>query len=260
MQIENLISYINNFAPLCLQEDYDNSGLVCGNITDEINSVLITIDVTEEVVDEAIKNGDNLIISHHPLLFKGIKNLLPDNYIHRALIKAIKNNIAIFSAHTNLDSVINGVNGRIADKLNLINRRILQPKTEKAEVGMGIIAQLQSPCNPMDFLEEVKKVFICERIRYSNICKSKISRVAICGGSGASLIGEALKQEADIYITGDIKYHEYFLSENKIILADIGHFESEQFTKEIFFELVTKKIPNFAVRFSEVKTNPVNYL
>jgi len=260
MQIGNLISYINKFAPLCLQEDYDNSGLVCGNITDEINSVLITIDVTEEVVDEAVKNGDNLIISHHPLLFKAIKNLLPNNYIHRSLIKAIKNNIAIFSAHTNLDSVINGVNGKIADKLNLINRRILQPKTENTNVGMGIIAQLQSPCNTMEFLKEVKKVFLCERIRYSDICKSKISKVAICGGSGASLIGEALKQEADIYITGDIKYHEYFLSENKIILADIGHFESEQFTKEIFFELVTKKIPNFAVRFSEVKTNPVNYL
>ena len=260
MQIGNLISYINDFTPLYLQEDYDNSGLICGDLSEEIKSILITIDITEEVVDEAIKNGDNLIISHHPLIFNAIKNILPNNYINRALIKAIKNNIAIFSAHTNLDSVINGVSGKMADKLNLINRRILQPKIENTKVGLGIIAYLETPCNTMSFLKKIKTTFKCERIKYTNICKPEISKVAICGGSGASLIKDALREEADIYITGDIKYHEYFISENKIILADIGHFESEQFTKEIFFELVTKKIPNFAVRFSEVKTNPVNYL
>ena len=363
MQVKELTSFIEVYAPLSLQEDYDNAGLICGDGNNEVRSVLLTTDITEAVIDEAIAGGHNLIISHHPLTLQGVKNLVPDNYVKRCLTKAIKNDLNLYSAHTNLDSVANGVSGRMADKLHLINQKVLKPSgnlfsltfytpikeaekvrnavldagagkigqysrcsfnssgegtflaernaqphvgtigtlhTEseiKTEItvpehllkqcigalvnahpyeepvwnvlrldnidpttGFGVIGELETEIASHDFLLQVKQTFGCEMIRHTDICKEKIKKVAVCGGSGAFLTKAAIAAKADIYITGDYKYHDFFNSENRLIIADIGHYESEQFTKEIFYELVTKKLSKFAVQFSKVKTNPINYL
>ena len=363
MLVKEITSLIETFAPISLQESYDNSGLLCGNFTDEVQSILLTIDITEEVIDEAIDGGHNLIISHHPLVFQGLKNFIPDSYIKRCIIKAIQHKLNIYSAHTNIDSVLHGVSGKLADKLGLINQRILQasgklfsltfytPEADAEKVrsailhcgagyignysncsfnskgsgtfqahngskpfigeinqlhtqsevrteitvpehllnqciealtathpyeepvwnivcleninpstGLGIIGELPTPIDSRTFLLQIKEAFGCSVIRHTPICTPQISKVAVCGGSGAFLTKTAIAQKADIYITGDYKYHDFFNAENKLIIADIGHYESEQFTKEIFYELVTKKIPNFAIQFSKVTTNPIQYL
>ncbi len=362
-KVKDIISLIEEVAPLSLQEDYDNAGLVCGSPESTVTSILLTTDVTEEVIDEAIAEGHNLILSHHPLIFRGLKNLLPDTYVKRCLLKAIRHNLNLYSAHTNLDAVAEGVSGRMADKLELKNRKILQPagklfslafytpaaavekvrsaifhcgaghignyshcsfnsqgegtfmaqpgahpyigkighlhteneiKTEitvpdyllsqsiqaliaahpyeepvwnvlplnnvNPVTGFGIIGELQEPTDPLVFLQKIKQIFGANAIRHTAICLPEIRKVAVCGGAGAFLTRTAIAQKADIFITGDFKYHDFFNAENKLIIADIGHYESEQFTKEIFYELVTKKIPNFAIQFSKVNTNPVCYL
>ena len=261
MQVKDLTSVIEEYAPLCLQEDYDNAGLICGDPGDEVSSVLITLDVTEAVVDEAIVGKHNLIIAHHPLFIKGLKKIVPDNYIQRCIIKAIRHGINIYAAHTNMDAVANGVSGRMADKLNMTNRRILSPAAPGSQIGFGIIGDLDSPINTFEFLQAVKTAFNCKAIRYTDISNiPQIKRVAVCGGSGASLLTSALTANADIYISGDFKYHDFFNTEGKIVIADIGHYESEQYTKDIFYELVTKKISKFAVQFSKVDTNPILYI
>lgn len=360
--VKDITVLLENFAPLSLQESYDNAGLVCGTPDAEVTSVLLAIDITEAVIDEAIREGHNLIISHHPLIFQGIKNLLPDTEIKRCLIKAMQHHLNIYSAHTNIDSVLRGVSGRMADKIGLLHQQVLQPagklfsltfytpeaaagkvraavlncgaghigkyshcsfnssgqgtfqaqeganpfvgeigkihteaeiKTEitvpeylldrcirtlrathpyeepvwnavclentNPVTGLGILGELPSPVESREFLYTIKDIFHCNCIRHTPICKSHIQRVALCGGAGAFLTKAAIARNADIYITGDFKYHDFFTG-NPIILADIGHYESEQYTKEIFYELVTKKISNFAVQFSKVVTNPVQYL
>lgn len=363
MKIKELTSLIEDFAPLSLQEDYDNAGLICGSPENEVNSVLLTTDMTEAVIDEAIEGGHNLIISHHPLSLQGFKNMVPDNDAKRCIVKAVKHDLNLYSAHTNIDSVPNGVSGRMADRLKLVDRKVLQPcgklfslsfytpvaladkvreavseagaghighyshcsfnnpgegtfladeearpytgetgilhreqeiRTEltvpehllpasiraliaahpyeepawnvvclhntNPATGFGIIGDLETESDSLEFLQHVKQTFGCKLIRHTDICKPKIKRVAVCGGSGASLTKAAIAGKADIYITGDYKYHDFFNASNRLIIADIGHYESEQFTKEIFYELVTKKISKFAVQFSKVKTNPIKYL
>ncbi|MDL2231345.1 Nif3-like dinuclear metal center hexameric protein [Porphyromonadaceae bacterium OttesenSCG-928-L07] len=262
MIVKDITDIIEEFAPLSLQEDYDNAGLICGAYDDEVVSVLLCTDITEDVVDEAIENNHNMIISHHPLAIKPIKNLLPDTYINRCLIKAIKNNLNIYAAHTNIDSVLRGVSGKMADKLELVNQKILQPNTKSPnpEIGFGVIGELEEETDTYEVLQKIKSVFHCKTIRYTNINKPRVRKIALCGGSGAFLTQEAIRAGADIYISGDFKYHDFFNAENQIIIADIGHYESEQYTKEIFYELVTKKMSKFAVQFSKVNTNPINYI
>lgn len=360
--VRDIIRLIEDFAPLSLQEDYDNAGLICGDPGAEIHSILLSTDITEEVIDEAIAGGHDLIVSHHPLTLQGIKNLVPDTYVKRCLIKSIRNNLNIYSAHTNMDAVAGGVSGRMADKLGLLRQRVLQPSgklyslqcyvpvsfagkvreaifscdaghignydscsfnsqgegtfraLEKARpyagqvgehhteaetkieitvpayllqksiqalieahpyeepvwnvvclnnvnpvTGFGIIGELPSPAGSQAFLQQVKDTFGCQVIRHTALCKPQIRKVAVCGGSGAFLTRAAIAAQADIYISGDYKYHDFFNAGNKLIIADIGHYESEQFTKEIFYELVRKKLSNFAVQFSKVRTNPINY-
>ncbi|MDR0983373.1 MAG: Nif3-like dinuclear metal center hexameric protein [Culturomica sp.] len=259
MLVKEVTQLIEEIAPLSLQEDYDNAGLITGDLNDEIKSVLLTTDITEEVVDEAIEDNHNLIISHHPLSIKPLKNLIQENYIKRSLVKAIKYDINIYSAHTNLDVVLNGVSGKMAEKLDLSNRRVLQP-TLNPSVGFGVIGELEEERDSYDFLAQLKEVFHCKMLRHTYVNKPRIKRVALCGGSGAFLTQAAINAGADIFISGDFKYHDFFTAENKIIIADIGHYESEQFTKEIFYEIVTKKLSTFAVRFSKINTNPINYL
>ena len=261
MYIKEIISLIEDYAPLKFQASFDNSGLLCGNPERELTSILLCIDVTEEVIKEAIDKGHNLIISHHPLIFSGLKHITPATYVERCVIDAIRHDITIYAAHTNMDVVSNGVSGRMADKLDLYHRQILQPEGDPMDGnGFGIIGELQQPVESMAFLQQVKEIFRCDRLRYTTPHTPFMQRVAVCGGAGASFFKQALAGQADIYISGDFKYHDFFLTENRIMIADIGHYESEQFTKEIFYEILTKKISKFAVQFSEINTNPIKYL
>jgi dinuclear metal center YbgI/SA1388 family protein len=363
LTIGEITQYLESFAPLALQESYDNSGLQTGNHGDKVHAALITLDVTEAVVDEAIALGAGLIIAHHPVIFGGLKRLTGNNSVERVILKAVRHNIAIYAAHTNLDSISGGVNTMIARKLGLINQRILQPAQsvlrklvtfvpvagldlvrnaifeagaghignydqcsfntegigtfrgnedthpfagEKGvfhtepevrietifpywlentiinalitahpyeevaydiyplenrfdKAGMGVVGQLSQPVDDEAFLDSLKEIFNVPVVRHSSLSGRKIEKVALCGGSGSSLLKEALRTKADIFITGDIKYHQFFDAENKIVIADVGHYESEQFTKELLIELLTKKFSTFALHLSEVKTNPVRY-
>jgi len=357
-------NWIEELAPMALQEDYDNAGLLVGNKDMFVTGVLLTIDVTEEVVDEAIRKGCNFIISHHPLIFRGIKQLTGADDIQNCIIKAIKNDIAVYAAHTNIDNALIGVNGKIAEKIGLKNLQILQPKSnvllklvtfipkqyvsevrtalfeagagnignydncsfgmegigtfranenanpyvgEKLEQhyeeetrievilpeylkpkiisalikahpyeepaydliplendwkdsGAGAIGNLETETDEIEFLNHLKSVFHLETLKYTALLGKKIKKVAVCGGSGSQFLKDAIHAGADIYISADFKYHEFFDAKNKILIADIGHYESEQFTKEVFYEVITKKIPTFAVQISDINTNPIKYL
>jgi dinuclear metal center YbgI/SA1388 family protein len=364
MNVKSICELIEEVAPLALQESYDNAGLLVGNSQMEVTSVLVSIDITEEVINEAIQKKCNLIISHHPLIFSGLKRLTGQNEVQRCVAKAIKDDIAIYAAHTNLDNVLQGVSAKMAQKIGLKNIRILQPKqnsllklityvpqlhsyrvrqalfevgagqignydscsfnsegtgtfraNENAQpfvgnfdelhsepetklevilpdylkykvleallkmhpyeepacdfiplknswnqVGAGVVGELENPESELDFLNRIKSIFKVPTIRHTNLLERKIKRVALCGGSGSSFLSDAISIRADVYISGDFKYHEFFDAEKKILIADIGHFESEQFTKDIFYEIITKKMPTFAVQISDSKTNPINYL
>ena len=364
MLVNDVAKIIEKFAPLQLQESYDNSGLCIGNPEQTVTGILLTIDITEPVINEAIQKNCNLIISHHPLIFSGIKKITGKNYIERCTIKAIQNNIAIYSAHTNMDAVSEGVSKKMCDKLGLINCKILLPlngelrklvtfvPTDSSEkvreaifavgaghignydscsfnvegkgsfrgnessnpfvgekeklhfenetrietvfpkfiekeiikalilahpyeevaydiypiensyplAGMGMIGELPSEMAELEFLQKVKNTFNAKYIRHTSIRNQNIRKIAVCGGSGSSLLPNAIHCRADVFISADFKYHQFFDSENKITIADIGHYESEQFTKEIFYDLLTKNFNNFAVHFSSINTNPINYL
>jgi len=364
MKVKEIISALEEFAPPQLQEDYDNTGLNLGNPNTEITGVLLCIDITEEIIDEAIENNCNMIVSHHPLIFGKLKNIIGSNYIERCVIKAIKNDISIYCGHTSFDSVDKGVSYKICEKLGLQNLKILAPKNnflkkisvfipeehvekvrlaifaagagaignynncsfnvsgtgsfkagentnpyigKKGEIhyepeikteivfpahletkiinamlsthpyeevaydifsldnswkkaGLGMTGETIKPFGEKELLRILKEKFTVESIKHSRLLNKEINKIAVCGGSGASLINTAIKSGAQVYISGDIKYHDYFLAENKIIIIDIGHFESEQFTKEIFYDIIMKKKPTFAVRFSKINTNPIkNY-
>ncbi|HZK97684.1 MAG TPA: Nif3-like dinuclear metal center hexameric protein [Prolixibacteraceae bacterium] len=364
MTIREIISYLESVAPPAYQESYDNAGLIIGDPESTVTSALITLDVTEAIIDEAIETGCELIISHHPILFKGIKRLNGNSFVERCVIKAIKNNIAIFAAHTNLDSILGGVNSKICEKIGLTNTIILAPAKDQLlklvtfipkdhldkvreavfaagageigkydkcsfsteglgtfrggddtnayvgekgefhfekearfetilhkhsknsvinallkahpyeevaydlyplentlpEVGAGMIGELPGAENEIDFLSRLLDIFGCKSIRHTYLLGKSVKKVAVCGGSGSFLLPAAIAAGADIFVTADMKYHDFFEAEEKIIVADIGHYESEQFTKELFYEILIKKFPNFALRLSEVKSNPVLYL
>jgi dinuclear metal center YbgI/SA1388 family protein len=362
MIVNDIISIFENFAPSALQESYDNSGLIIGNKYLPIKNILITLDCTEEVVDEAIENNCNLIIAHHPIVFGVIKKLNGENYVERVIIKAIKNDIAIYAVHTNLDNVINGVNGKIAQKLNLLNTKVLAPKNnilkklityipsshfEKVQnalfeagagnignysecgfsingigtfkanglakpfigeaqkrhtenevklevlmpfymqnkitaalvkahpyeevayeiiaientylgIGSGLIGELETELLSSEFLKLLKEKMELNVIKFTPFDK-KIKKIALCGGAGQFLLKKAINEGADAFISSDFKYHEFFDAEKTLMIADIGHYESEKFTKELMFDLIIKKNPTFALFLSKINTNPVNY-
>ncbi len=362
--IRDITNYLESIAPLSFQESYDNSGLIVGDPATEVTGITICLDSTEEVINDAMKNGCNLIIAHHPVVFFGLKKFNGKNYVERTVISAIKNNVAIYAIHTNLDNVMEGVNKMIADKIGLINLRILSPKAgilkklvvfvpadhsekvrnalfeagagtignydqcsfntigtgtfrpgensspfegkigqrseiletrleviyesrkEKAiinamrsahpyeevaydvyalsneyqQVGSGMIGELPENMDEMTFLKHVKQVMQAGTIKYTALTGKPVKRVAICGGSGSFLLNEALSSDSQVFITSDYKYHQFFDAEGKIVIADIGHYESEQYTMELLKSLILKKFLKFAVRLTEVKTNPVNYL
>ena len=251
---------LEEWAPLSYQEGYDNAGLVVGDPKTEIKGVVIALDSTEEVVEEAIHLGANLIIAHHPIVFKGLKKLNGSNYVERTVIKAIKNNIAIYACHTNLDAVMTGVNSKICDLLNVKNRSILSLKQGEDEAGAGMIGDLTEPMDEMEFLEEVKKTFNTGAIKYTKLLNKKVKKVAVCGGSGSFLLNDAIQKKADVFITSDFKYHQFFDADGQLVIADIGHFESEICTQELIYDYLSEKFTTFVACFSKVNTNPINYL
>lgn len=255
MTSHDIARIIEEFAPLDIQETWDNSGMQIDNNNAEISAVLLCIDVTEEVVDEAIEKGCGMIISHHPLLFSGLKRIDNGNYISRCALKAIKNDIAIYAAHTNMDKVADGVSGIMCKKLGLSECEILDENGNGT--GLGMYGEFPAPIDENEFLHLVKSTFKTKCIKHSALTGRKIKKVALCGGSGAEFINKAMEAKADAYISADMKYHEFFKAEKRMLIADIGHYESEQYTKEIFFELLSKNIDNFVVLFSEKDCNPV---
>ena len=363
MKIQDITNFLESVAPLSLQESYDNAGLLTGSAVWDCKGIITTLDATEEVILEAIKNNCNLIVAHHPIIFGGLKRINGKNYVEKAVITAIKNDIAIYAIHTNLDNVMEGVNGKMADRLGLKNRRVLQPKknqlkklvtyapTLQAEkvrnavfeagggqignysecsfniagegtfkpgqgtdpfvgtpgerhteqevkielvfpawlerpvynalikahpyeevaydifplenpypkIGSGMIGELESEVTEQAFLQLLAVSFELSIVRHTPLKGKMVKTVALCGGAGSFLIGTAVASGADFYITGDIKYHEFFDANNRLVVADIGHYESEQFTVELLFDILTEKFPTFAVQKSRVKTNPVNY-
>ncbi|MBK7807412.1 MAG: Nif3-like dinuclear metal center hexameric protein [Saprospiraceae bacterium] len=264
MKISDLIQYLHTVAPAHLQEDYDNAGLIVGNPFTEIKGVLICLDALESIVDEAVSLGCNLIVAHHPIIFRGLKQLNGKNYIERTVIKAIKNDIAIFAIHTNLDNVYySGVNGKIAEKLKLSETTILLPKPGltylNTPVGAGMIGNLNTEMLTDEFLRFLKLQMDLQIIKVTDLCKTSIQRVAVCGGSGGFLLNAAKKQGADIFITSDYKYHEYFDADKEIIIADIGHFDSEKYTIDLLYDLIINKFSTFAAHCTKIITNPIKY-
>ncbi len=257
-KIKDISGSLEELAPLHLQESYDNAGLIIGNPETEVRAILFCLDSTEEVIDEAIRKNCNLVIAHHPIIFTGLKKIQNQHYVEKTVRKAIKNDIAIYASHTNLDNVYLGVNNKIAEKLELINTKILRFK-EDEKTGAGLIGELSESLSESEFINRVKKAMSVNVIRHSRFLNKKIKKVALCGGAGSFLIGDAIKENADAFISGDIKYHEFFEANSQILLLDIGHYESERFTIEIFHKVLSGKFPNIALQFSEVNTNPINY-
>ena len=277
LRIHEIVSAFEAVAPLALQESYDNSGLIVGDRDAEVTRALLCLDCTEAVVDEAIGKGCDVIIAHHPIVFGGLKRFTGGDYVQRTVIKAIQNNIAIYACHTNLDNVLRGgVNERIAQQLGFDVERVLRPIAADfgsfassrgvvdSEVfrtaGAGILCNLQKPMNVLDFLQHVKERMGAEVVKYTKCDIEVVGKVAICGGAGSFLIGDALRAGADAFITSDVKYHEFFDAQGKMLLCDIGHYESERYTIDLFSNILSAKFPKFATIFAGTITNPIDYL
>ena len=364
MKIKEIVSALDRFAPLPLQDGFDNAGLQIGLTEAEATGALLCLDVTEAVLDEAIALGCNLVISHHPLIFKGYKSIIGKDYVERCILKAIRNDMVLYAAHTNLDNAKGGVNYKIAEKIGLKHLQVLEPKrnsllklvtfvpieqaervrkalfaagcgniggydscsynlkgegtfragenthpfcgsigelhreeevrietilpsykkgevvrallsahpyeepafdlypleNEWTQAGAGIVGELETPETELEFLKRIKKIFEVECVKHNRLTGREIQKVALCGGAGAFLIPQAIRSGADIFITGEIKYHDYFGHEDEILLAEIGHYESEQYTKEIFYSIIRDLFPNFALHLSKINTNPIKYL
>ena len=260
MKLKTIIAYLEEIAPLNYQESYDNCGLLVGNSEMEISAAIITLDCTEAIINEAIEKGANLVVAHHPIIFSGLKKINGNTYIERVIIKAIQNNIAIYAIHTNLDHIKIGVNAKIGAKLRLQNLAFLLPKISNPSIGSGMVGTLLNETDEMTFVDQVKQQFELPMLKHTCFLNKKVSKVAFCGGSGSFLLSEAIAHQADVFISSDFKYHQYFDAENKILIIDIGHYEAEICTKELIFEILTEKFPTFTLHFSEVNTNPVKYL
>lgn len=259
--VRDIACAIEAFAPRSLQESYDNSGLQAGEPDMEVKAALICLDVTEDIMDEAVRRGCNLVISHHPLLFKGLKEITGSTACQRIVMRAIKNDIAIYSAHTNLDSAWEGVSHEMAHSLGLEDLQVLSPGHDGPMTGLGLVGKLSRPMPAMEFLRKVKEAFHVKCLRYSSRTPKVVVRtVAVCGGSGAGLIREAIDSGADVYVTGDLKYHDFTDYGLDLLLADIGHFESELCSEKIFSRIIREKFPNFVTYFAESGKNPVGFL
>ena len=262
MKIKEIIAALERFAPLPLQDGFDNAGLQVGLTEAEATGALLCLDVTEAVIDEAITLGYNLVVSHHPLIFKGFKSITGKDYVERCIMKAICHDIVIYSAHTNLDNADGGVNFKMAEKIGLKNVQVLEPKETADDVvaGAGVIGELDEQETETEFLKRIKKLFEVGCVKHNSMNGRLIRKVALCGGSGAFLLPRAVACNADVFITGEVKYHDYFYYDNRILVAEIGHYESEQYTKEIFYSIIREMFPSLDVQMTRVNTNPIKYM
>ena len=257
MKIRQIIDALEDFAPLALQDGFDNAGLQIGLPQDvDATGVLLCLDVTEAVIDEAVSRGCNMVVSHHPLLFHPLKSISGKDYVERVVIKAIQQGITLYAAHTNLDNALGGVNYKMAEKLQLTALEWLEPK-QGMEGGSGLVGELPTAMSQQAFIRLVKDTFRVDSIRYNEWSGQQVQRVALCGGAGAFLIPKAIGKGADAFVTGEIGYHRFFGYEDSILLMELGHYESEQYTLELLHDIVAKAAPELPIRYTAVKTNPI---
>ena len=257
MKVKDIIKVIEDFAPLSIQEGWDNSGLCIGSPEDPVTSVLMGLDCTLELVDEAVACGADMIVTHHPLIFSGLKKISPEDKVGEAVMKAIKAGISIYAAHTNADKVIAGVSGAMARRLGLEDVTILDEDGDGT--GLGVVGNLPEPMSSQETLAFVKERFGLKVLKSSRPIDGQVCRVALCGGSGGSLIKAARRSGAQLYISGDISYHNFF-TEDGFMIMDIGHYESEIEIVDILFSLIKKNFPTFAVRITQnIYSNPIFY-
>ncbi len=266
MKIREITDAIEQYAPLRLQEEWDNAGVQVGDPEAEVTGALLCTDATEAVVAEAVERGYNLVIAHHPLIFHGLKKIMGRTPVERAVAMAIKHDVTIYSAHTNMDSAWRGVSFRMADKIGMTDVAFLDANTvdpygdrDCVTAGCGVIGNID-PTPAREILQRVKAAFEVGAVRYSGDVSTIVSRVALCGGAGGFLLDKAVAMGAQLYVTADMRYHDFLDNCQRIIIADIGHYESEHFTKEIFLEIIQKKNPTFAVDFAKNEENQVNYI
>ena len=258
--IKDLTDHLESIAPRHLQESYDNAGLIVGYPDREVTGVLTTLDCTETIVEEALARGCNLIVAHHPIVFRGLKQFNGSDYVQRTVMLAIRHDVAIYAIHTNLDNVRSrGVNERIAQTLGLENLRLLGPKNDEQTIGSGMVGELPTPLAETDFLALLKERLLTGVVKHTELLGGKVKTVALCGGAGGFLLGKAKAAGAQVFVTSDYKYHEFFDAEGEIVICDVGHYESEQFTTDLLAELLRERFPTFAVLSTERNTNPVRY-
>ena len=260
MEARLILDALERYAPLPLQDSYDNAGLQIGLTAEqEVTGALLCLDVTEAVIDEAAREECNLIIAHHPLLFHGLKSITGKNYVERCVIKALQMGIAIYAAHTNLDNAQGGVNYRIAEKIGLAGLTFLAAKDAAIPAGSGVVGELPVAEDEREFLSRLKSLFGIRCIRHNALSGRTIRRVALCGGSGGFLLPQAIAAGADAFLTGEMRYHDYFGHEDELLIAEMGHYESEQYTMDIFAEILHDHFPLLKVVKTTLNTNPINY-
>lgn len=261
VKIKEVLSALERFAPLPLQEGWDNAGLQIGLTEAEASGALLCLDVNEAIVDEAMAKGCNIIVSHHPLLFRGLKTISGADYVQRTVMKAIKNDIVVISMHTNMDNARHGVNFKIAEKLGMTDVRFMSGKTVgDIEAGSGVIGELPEPMDAENFITLVKSRFGVRCAQCNELLSRKIRRVAVCGGAGDFLLGDAVAADADAFITGEMHYHVFFGYGQRIQICVIGHYQSEQYTSEIFKSIIGEACPALPLHIAETCTNPINYI
>ncbi len=258
MKIREIIGAIERRAALRWQDGFDNSGLQVGDPEAEARGILITLDITEEIVDEAIASGCNLIVSHHPLIFKALKQVGTSTYQQRCVVKAVKNDICIYSAHTSLDNACGGVNHRIAVILGLRETEWLGSPAD-SESGSGLIGTLEEPLSDRDFFLKTKEAFGVASLRCSRPEGRMIRKVAVCGGAGAFLLPDAISKGADCFVCGEFRYHDYF-ENSGVLLCELGHYQSEQYTRDLLASIISEAFPDADIRLSRINTNPIQYL
>ena len=260
MKIKEVLSALERFAPLPLQESWDNAGLQVGLTEAEVSGALLCLDVTEKIVNEAAAKGCNLVVSHHPLLFRGLKTISDLTDVQRTVMQAIKAGICVVSMHTNMDNALGGVNYRIAQKLGLQDVHFMAPRqVDGVECGSGVVGRFPEPLSSMDFVQRIKQVFGVSCAMTNELLQRPIRQVALCGGAGDFLLDDAIALGADAFLTGEMHYHQYFGHEQQIQICVIGHYQSEQFTSEVFQEIIHRECPGVRTEIAETNTNPICY-
>lgn len=259
MKIKDITDVIERFAPLAYQESYDNAGLIVGRPDDEVRQALLAVDVTDEVLDEAEREGCDLVITHHPIVFHPLKRFNSADMVQRCVERAIRRGIALYACHTNLDSAPEGMSWRLAALLGIGELSVLQPSEGDPRVGFGVVGELPEPLPTVEFLRRMQQRLGVKVVRHSDLVSEQVRRIALCTGAGASLMADARRAGADLYVTADLKYNDFMFPDGEFVVADIGHFESEYCAIELLFEVLSKNLITFAVRKSGCSRNPVNY-